>query len=270
MSLIAPSRIRTNRPARALLLAAATSLVLAGCASDTAVFEEIPPAEELYADGLEILKGRKILGIFPNVNYDAAIEKFQAIIDNYPYSEYEERAQLKIADAYFEDDRFEEALSYYQDFADLHPQHPKNAYALLRAAQCHYNQIESVDRDQSATFEATTALEKLIRNHPYAPETREGEEMMVSLRTRLAQNMLHIADFYLDRTHWQSAATRYRRVLDEYPGLGMDAKALYRLGVCLENMRREDEALRLYHVVVENYAETSSARRARARIARAD
>ncbi|MCR9097748.1 MAG: outer membrane protein assembly factor BamD [bacterium] len=276
MSPIVPSRARTRAPVRPLrglrpiLLAAAAAVALAGCAGDTVTFEEVKPAEELYADGLEILKGRRILGIFPNTDYDAAIEKFQAIIDNYPYSDYEERAQLKIADAYFADDRFEEALSYYQDFADLHPQHSKVPYALLRAAKCHYNQIESVDRDQSSTFEATAALEKLIRNHPYAEETREGEEMMVSLRTRLAQNMLHIADFYLDRTHWQSAAARYRRVLDEYPGLGMDAKALYRLGVCLENMRREDEALRLYHVVVENYAETSSARRARARIARSD
>ena len=81
MSLIAPSRIRTNRPARALLLAAAASLALAGCASDTAVFEEIAPAEELYADGLEILKGRKILGIFPNVNYDAAIETMQRVVE---------------------------------------------------------------------------------------------------------------------------------------------------------------------------------------------
>ena len=35
-------------------------------------------------------------------------------------------------------------------------------------------------------------------------------------------------------------------------------------------MRREDEALRLYHVVAENYAETDAARRARARIAQAD
>jgi len=92
----------------------------------------------------------------------------------------------------------------------------------------------------------------------------------VALRTRLALNMLHIADFYRERTHWQSAAERYRRVLDEYPGLGLDARALYRLGVCLENMKREDEALRLYHVVVENYADSPSARRARDRTARAD
>jgi outer membrane protein assembly factor BamD len=241
------------------------------CASSkTSTFEDVKPADELYAEGLEILDGRRILGLFKLINYDQAIERFQAIIDNYPYSEFEERAQLQIADAYFDDERYEEALAYYQDFADLHPQHPRIAYTLLRAAQCHYNQIESFERDQGSTVEATAALEKLIRDHPYAEETRTGEEMLVKLRTRLAQNMLHIADFYLDRTHWQSAAARYRRVLDEYPGLGLDANALYRLGVCLENMRREDEALRLYHVVVENYSDTTSARHARARIARSE
>jgi len=241
-----------------------------GCSSKTATFEDVRPADELYADGLEILEGRRILWLFTLINYDAAIETFQAIIDNYPYSDYELKAQLKIADAYFEDERYEEALAYYQDFADLHPQHRSVAYALLRAAQCHFNQIESIDRDQSATNEATAALDKLIREHPYAEETREGEEMMVKLRTRLALNMLHIADFYLDRTHWQSAAARYRRVLDEFPGLGLDARALYRLGLCLENMLREDEALRLYHVVVENYSDSAAARSARSRIARAE
>jgi outer membrane protein assembly factor BamD (BamD/ComL family) len=94
--------------------------------------------------------------------------------------------------------------------------------------------------------------------------------MMIKLRTRLALNMLLIADFYLDRTQWQSAAVRYRRVLDEYPGLGLDARSLYRLGVCLENMRRSDEALRLFHVVVENYADSPAARKASARIARSE
>ena len=38
--------------------------------------------------------------MLPWVNYDDAIEKFQAIIDNYPYSEYAVLAELAIADAY--------------------------------------------------------------------------------------------------------------------------------------------------------------------------
>lgn len=257
-----------TRKAVALGLALLFALSLA-CAKKDLTFEEVKPANELYDEGLKILEGRNILGLFTVINYDKAIESFQAIIDNYPYSEYEDKALLKIADAYFDDKRYEEALAYYQDFADLRPNHPMVPYTLLRAAQCHYNQIESIERDQTQTKLATEALQKLISAHPYAPETRQGEEMMLTLRTRLALNMLYIADFYLDRTQWQSAAVRYRRVLDEYPGLGLDARALFRLGLCLENMKRLDEALRLYHVVVENYADSSSADQARARIARA-
>ncbi len=240
------------------------------CSEKVPTFEEVKPADELYAEGLKTLDGRKIFGLFTYVNYDQAIEAFQSIIDNYPYSDYEQRALLKIADSYFNDKRFEEALAYYQDFADLHPGHEKVPYTMLRVAQCHLNQIESIDRDQTATNQATEALASLMQQHPYAPETRKGEELMIELRTRLALNMLHIADFYRVRTHWQSAAVRYRRVLDEFPGLGLDARSLFRLGLCLENMRRQDEALRLYHVVVENYGESPAAARARARIAHAD
>jgi outer membrane assembly lipoprotein YfiO len=252
-------------------LALGLSLLLGvACSDKVPTFEEIKPADELYAEGLRILEGRRILWMFTLISYDSAIETFQSIIDNFPYSEYEQKALLKIADAYFDDRRYEEALAYYQDFADLHPAHEKVPYTLLRAAQCHFNQISSIDRDQTSTHLATDALDALIRQYPYAGETREGEEMMITLRTKLALNMLQIADFYLDRTQWQSAAVRYRRVLDEYPGLGLDARALFRLGFCLENLRRDDEALRLYHVVVENYADSPAARRARTRIARAE
>jgi outer membrane protein assembly factor BamD len=253
-----------------LPLALALLVFLVSCSKDVPTFEEVKPADELFAEGLETLEGRRIFGLFTYVNYDQAIEIFQSIIDNYPYSDYEQRALLKIADSYFNDKRFEEAIAYYQDFADLHPTHQKVPYTLLRVAQCHLNQIESIDRDQTATNQATEALATLIQRHPYATETRRGEELMIELRTRLALNMLHIADFYRVRTHWQSAAVRYRRVLDEFPGLGLDARSLYWLGFCLENMRREDEALRLYHVVVENYADSPSAARARLRIARAN
>lgn len=265
-----PSRARAHR-CRSRRLAALCLVAFAwqfGCASSTPDFTEIPPAEELYAQGIETLKGRRILGFFDLIDYDKAIEEFQSIIDNYPYSQYELLAQLKIADAYFADQRFEEALAYYQDFADLHPEHQRVPYTLLQSALCHYNQIESIDRDQNATHRATEGLDRLIQEHPYAEETREAEELLVDLRTRLALHELEIADFYRDRTHWQSAAERYRRVLDEYPGLGLDARSLFRLGLCLEEMKRADEALRLYHVVVENYGETPSARQARLRIAR--
>jgi outer membrane protein assembly factor BamD len=240
------------------------------CSTSSPGFEDVAPAKELYAEGLALMEGRRILGIYTWVNYNRAREPFQAIIDNYPYSEYETEAQIKIADAYFAEANYEEALSYYRGFADLHPQHPKVPYTVLRSALCYYNQIESIDRDQTATREALKYLELLSTRYPYAPATQEGEVILHRLRTRLADNMMEIGDFYLKRTQYQSAATRYRRVLDNYPGLGSDAEALYKLGLCYQEMKRVDEALRLYHVVLENFSSSRDAERAAERIAGAE
>jgi outer membrane protein assembly factor BamD len=244
-------------------------LCLSACNKNTPDFEDVPPADELYAKGLKQLEGRRIMGVYTWVSYGKAIETFQAIVDNYPYSEYEIEAQLKIADAYFDDKRFEEALSYYRDFSDLHPQEPRVPYTILRSALCHYRQIKSINRDQTSTKQALRFLEELSARFPFEPETREGEVILQQLRTRLAENIIEIGDFYLTRTQYQSAATRYRSVIDEYPGLGLDAEALYKLALCYENMKRVDEALRLYHVVLENFRDDRHATKAAERIAAA-
>ena len=252
-----------------LLVGAALIFAAAGCNREPD-FQDVPPAAELFAEGQKLLEGRKILGVYKWVRYEKAIETFQAIIDNYPYSDYEIEAQLQIADAYFDDAKYDEALSYYRDFADLHPQNPKVPYTILRSALCHYNQIKSIDRDQTSTREALKYLEILSTRYPYDPETRDGEIILQQLRTRLADNMMEIGDFYLVRTQFQSAANRFRSVINEYPGLGLDSEALYKLAVCYEHMKRTDEALRLYHVVLENFSDSPYAERADERISRAE
>ena len=252
-----------------LLVGAALIFAAAGCNREPD-FQDVPPAAELFAQGQKLLEGRKILGVYKWVRYEKAIETFQAIIDNYPYSDYEIEAQLQIADAYFDDAKYDEALSYYRDFADLHPQNPKVPYTILRSALCHYNQIKSIDRDQTSTREALKYLEILSTRYPYDPETRDGEIILQQLRTRLADNMMEIGDFYLVRTQFQSAANRFRSVINEYPGLGLDSEALYKLAVCYEHMKRTDEALRLYHVVLENFSDSPYAERADERISRAE
>jgi outer membrane protein assembly factor BamD len=255
----------------ALLLLFGAALVSAGCESTPeAQFEDIRPADELYAEGQEIVKGTSIVGVYTYVDYDHAIEIFQSIIDNYPYSDYALEAELQIADAYFKDKRYDEALSYYRDFGDLHPQHERVPYTILRSALCHYEQISAINRDQTSTKEALLYLEILLRNYPYAPETTQGEQMLHELRTRLAKNILQTGDFYLTRREYQSASERYRSVLNSYPGLGYDAEALFKLGVCYENLKRRDEALRLFHVLVGNFGDTRYAVSAQEHIAAAN
>ncbi len=254
------------RTVRIAVAATALGLCLS-CQSDDALFEEVPPAEELWAEAHEKLEGLSILGVYTYVDYEEAIETFQAIVDNYPYSDYAIRSELQIADAYFESNKFEEALSYYRDFADLHPQHEKVPYTLWRAALCHERRVLEAQRDQSATRDAIVFLDRLLLQHPHSEYTERAEKLWRELQTTLAENVEGIADFYFERGEYEAASERYRALLNEYPGLGLDARVLYRLGECYAALQRQDEADRIFRTLVAQYANSEFAHRARQQLA---
>jgi outer membrane protein assembly factor BamD len=238
------------------ILASAVVLALAttGCASSPDDdYAEIPPAETLYEEGVTLMEtGTRFWGL-DLTDYEDAIDRFQDVIDNYPYSDLAVLAELRIADAYFEQKRYDEALSYYREFGELHPDHEKVPYTILRSALSFYHQSKDPSRDQTASREALDTLDGLITRYPRSPEVTEAEILWRELRTKLARHELMIGDFYLEETEYQSAANRYRDVLNEYPGLGLDAEALYKLGVCYTHMSREEEARHIFEVILRNY-----------------
>ncbi len=246
---------------RPAVLALAAAVAVLGCASTPPEpdFAEMPSAEELYRDGLELLEGRRTFVLFRTVDWTAVVQTFQDIIDNYPYSDQAVLAELAIADAYFEQGRFEEALSYYRDFPDLHPEHERVPYAIQQAARCHYERSHEANRDQTATREALGQLDRLLSDYPHSPYAAEAEVLWKQLRARLAEHVLEVGDFYLEREEYPSAAERYRALLEEYPGLGFDAQALYKLGTCYTRMNRADEAQRIFQVILDNYGGTDVA-----------
>jgi len=248
-------------------LTAAALAGLAGCASTASdEITEVPSADRLYEEGVAMLGDESSLLGINFTNYQDAIDKFQDIIDNYPYSEYAVLAELRIADAHFAQGRWEEALNYYRDFAQLHPDHEKVPYTMLRTALCHERQSEKSVRDQTQTREAVAALDGLILRYPNAPETAEAEELWKKLRRKLAKQALEVGDFYFQRDEYQSAANRYRSVIDEFPGLGLDADALYKLGLAYSRMNREDDAQELFEVILDNYPASNVADSARDQI----
>ncbi len=243
------------------------ALALGGCASSPSdEIVEVASADRLYQEGVALLEEQTSFLGLDFTDYQDAIDKFQDIIDNYPYSEYAVLAELRIADAHYAQHQWEEALSYYRDFAQLHPEHPKVPYTMLRTALCHEHQGRKANRDQTQTREAVAALDELIMRHPSAPETAEAEEMWQKLRTKLAHQALQVGDFYFDREEYQSAANRYRSVIDQYPGLGLDAEALYKLGLAYSRMDRDDDAQQLFEVILENYPGSNVADSARDQI----
>jgi outer membrane protein assembly factor BamD len=250
----------TRRSAiRTVVLLASASALGVACASapPPPKFEDLPSAEDLYKKGQE--QAAKAddgfhLFHFLSGNYAKPIETFQDIIDNYPYSDQAVLAQLAIADAYFKQGKYEESLSYYRDFIELHPEHAKVPYAMFQTVMAYYKQSKDAGRDQTATQEALKHLDRLLARFPHSEYSEQGEQLWKELRTRLGRHEIKVADYYFKQDEYPSAADRYRDLLNQYPGLGLDAEALYKLGVCYTKMNRESEAQKIFQVILENYS----------------
>lgn len=253
--------LRLLQPARVLACAAAGAFAVA-CASapPPEKFEELPSAEELFDEGgKQMADEEDSFHWFLSPDYSDSIETFQNIIDNYPYSEQAVLSQLAIADAYYKSEKYDEAVSYYKDFVELHPEHRQVPYAMFQSGMSFYKQSRDAQRDQTATREALAHFDRLLARFPHSQYASEAEKTWRELRTRLGEHTMGVADWYFKEDEFPSAAERYRQVLNEYPGLGLDAEALYKLGVCYTRMNRGPEAQKIFQVILENYKGTEVA-----------
>jgi outer membrane protein assembly factor BamD len=223
-------------------IAVLTIALLCACATAPPE-EELPSAESYYQRGVKLLEGRRVFLFFNDVDYPKAIESFQEVIDNYPYSEYSLLSELAIADIHYEREEYDEASSYYHDFVELHPNHPKVAYALYRNGLCSYNQMRAADRDQAATREAAAQFRALLERFPSSDMTGDARVRLTECEDRLADQIIEIADFYYYQDDYHSAARRYEQAIGTYPGHSTRARSMTRLGVCLARLHQNARAV---------------------------
>jgi outer membrane protein assembly factor BamD len=151
-------------------------------------------------------------------HYQIAIDKLRTIRNKFPYSKYSLEAQLRIADVYFMQELWGEAATAYETFRDLHPKHEKVAYAMFRVGKSHFNDTPSpLSRDLTPARKSLEAYEEFLRRFPSAPEAVEARKDVETSRRTLADKELYIADFYYKRDIYDSARTRYEKLIQLYP-----------------------------------------------------
>ena len=229
-------------------LAWLAAFALSACASspdEPAEPEPEPTAESYFEAANEQLKGRRVLLFFHDVDHAKAIEFFQEVIDNFPYSDYATRAELKIADTHFEQRNFEEARSFYQDFVELHPNHEQVPYAIYRNGLCSFERIRAIDRDQEPTREAIAQFRVLLERYPRSEHSQEARQRLKEAEDLLAERELRIANFYYEQELYHAALERFRRALETYPDHEANRETIARMGFSLAQVNYPDEAERV-------------------------
>lgn len=204
-------------------------LANAGCAW----FEtkEQPTAQELAASGMDFDKREK---------YRDALEVFQHLKDWYPFSKFASLAELKIADAHYHLEEYEEAIFAYREFETLHPRNEAIPYVIYQIGRCYFDRMDSTDRDQTVVRQALEVFERLVTQHPESAYSDKAGSHIDQCQKSLAGHEMYVGRYYYNSGKYKGALIRFQEVLARYPNTGFDLEAREYIERCQAALEKQE------------------------------
>ena len=195
--------------------------------------------------------------LFERGRYEEAISAWEKARESYHSPEFNALAELKIAEGHFAAGQYPEAAATYEDFLRQYPKHEKTPETLYRLAMSYYNQMLSIDRDQTATRNALVTFESLIDRFPDHIKSREAHPFLEQLRNRLAAHELYVGNFYLRTGKPESAVRRMEYLLRHFPRFNERDRAYFLLGKGYFRAGNEEKAREAFHTLSREFPQSS-------------
>ena len=231
----------------ALLLVAAGTL-LAGCA---------PKAPSNATEYYKIASENLRLG-----SYSQAVETYRSLLDEHPFSEYSEEAELKIGVAQYKDNACPEATASFTDFQRRHPTSPHLPQVGYLLGQCAEQQMRPSDRDQSASQNAHAYYQAVIQQYPTSPYAQLARERLANARETLAGHEMSVAQYYERHDNLPAATTRLLDLVNRFNDTDVAGDALLQLGEIYESDGEKNKAVLAFAALRYHHPDHEAARTA--------
>ena len=240
------TKFRTGLILAAVAVSALATSACMGRAERPRLAYEERPVEALYNTGYQRLDARR---------WADAIDYFQEVERQHPYSEWSRRAILMQIYAYYQNNNYAEAIAAADRFIALFPGNPSAPYAFYMKALCNFEQITDVGRDQGYAQAALNGLRDVARRYPGTPYAIDATVKIDMVNDQLAGKEMSIGRYYQRAGQPLAAINRYKTVIDNeaYQRTSHTPEALYRLVEVYLGLGLRDEAVRNGAVLGHNY-----------------
>jgi len=194
--------------------------------------KEQKTAQQLLSDGIDQ---------FNSGDYEQSIEAFKNLKDWYPFSKYTILAELKIADAYYNLEEYDDAISAYEDFENLHPRNEAVPYVIYQIGLCYFKRIDTIDRDQVTAKKALETFYRLTKQFSGTPYAKRAESKIEKCLKSLAGHEFYVGLFYYKSKHYKAALGRFKTVVVKYPDVGVQQKALKYITKCESLIKKKQK-----------------------------
>lgn len=258
---ISSLRFASIRRLRNLALACTAVLALAACGTTSETVQDKTAgwtAERLYEDA----KAEMSAG-----NWTQARSRLEAVEARYPFGGFAQQALIDQAYVNWKDSEPEQALAAIDRFQQQYPNHPGTDYMLFLKGMvtftppsANFTDITRQDpseRDPKGLRESYEAFNELITRYPDSRYANDARQRMTWLVNTIAQNEVHVAQYYYERGAYVAAVNRAQTVVTDFQGVPAAEKALYIMYLSYEKLGLTDLRDSTKRVLDQNYPNTS-------------
>ncbi len=240
------SKFRSGLTLMTVAVAALTVSACSGTKPRQKLAYEERPVEALYNTGYQRLQSRR---------WADAIDYFQEVERQHPYSEWSRRAILMQVYAYYQNNNYQDAIAAADRFIALFPGNPSAAYAFYMRAICNFEQIVDVGRDQGYAEAALVGLRDVARRYPNTAYATDARVKIDMVNDQLAGKEMSVGRFYQRANQPLAALNRYKTVINNeaFQRSSHTPEALYRLVEVNVALGLTEEATRNAAVLGHNY-----------------
>lgn len=187
-----------------------------------------------------------------NNNFPVAIEFYEKLEIEHPFSALTRQGQIDVIYAYYRADEPDSAIAAANRFIKLYPRHDQVDYAYYLRALVNFSRTSGMvdrllDRDPSVrdpklAQESFLNFAELLERYPNSHYAADAAQRMVHLRNYLARHEIHVARYYMKLEAYVAAANRSKFIIENYPRAPAIPEALEIMVSAYQNLGLTDLA----------------------------
>jgi len=155
------------------------------------------------------------LKIFPAL--DKAVEIFEKIVKNGPYSKVGPDSQFKIGLAYEKQKEYISAVHAFEKVLERYPDYPLAEDAQFQIGWAYKQEAGRAEYDQDTANQAIAAFDDFLIRYPGSSKGTTAQDLLVSLKQEQSKGLFQVGQFYEKRKNYKAALIYYNEVIEQNP-----------------------------------------------------
>ena len=169
---------------------------------------------EIYLAGKKL----RILGIPVASSLERAVTIFASVVRTAPYGKYTARAQFDIGLAREKQGANDAAIEAYQAVVNEFPNEPIAVDAQYQIGYIWFHASRTGTKDMAAAGNAKTAFQDFLFHYPNSEKAAQARDNLNLLEQKQTSSSFEVAKFYDKEKYYRAAVIYYNEVIRQQPG----------------------------------------------------